>query len=337
MTQGSRNRATNTAIMLSIAGLVGVFFGGIWVGSGGLSILNHPTPPIIYITPEPGPSATPATASASPVTAASIASTEISPTAGSTVEPTAVPTAAPTRAPTPRPPTPTPALPNLAVHTVAYSLPFCNEWGTASADVVNNGPGSSRAVQIALTDTWGDHVPYSGGLTVPALAPGAHFSASFNVRVTVGCGHDHVFTFRIDPPGTLSETRTDDNVRSVSHFVQLYEPNLKVTGLRLSTSHPQCLLAFDVIATIANEGPLTTGRTANLLVSDHAGTAFKLAAANIPIIPAHSTATATTRLLLGPDHCGETHQLSVMADSYGSIDEYDEDDNDRSLSYTLEH
>jgi hypothetical protein len=325
-----------TVLMLASAIIMvaSVFGTGIWVGGGGLSFLNAPTPETIYITPEPESSPS-QIADASTPTPSIVVSP--SPAEFASPSPTDTPTASPTRAPTLRPPTPTPALPNLEVHEIGYSLAFCNEWGTASAYVVNNGPGASHAVQITLTDTWGDHVPYSGGLTIPALAPGGHFSANFNVRVTVGCGHDHVFTFRIDPPGTLSETRRDDNVRSTTHFVQLYLPNLRVTGLRLSTSHPKCLLAFDVIATIANDGPLATSSTANLLVSDHAGTAVKLAAANIPIIPAHSTITTTTRLLLGPDHCGEMHQLGAMADNTDRIDEYDEDDNGRSLSYTLEH
>ncbi len=175
-------------------------------------------------------------------------------------------------------------------------------------------------------------------MSVPALAAGGSYNAVFNVYLNAGCGTTQTFTVEIDPSNTLLETNELDNVYTTDAFIQLYKPNLVVSSIALSTSNPRCLLAFDVTATIVNQGPASTGRVGTLRMLDHVGetiTAIKYV--TFPAIPPHSSTTVTGRMILGPSFCGETHRMVATVDYNHLIDEFDEDDNGRYINYTLYH
>jgi hypothetical protein len=93
-----------------------------------------------------------------------------------------------------------------------------------------------------------------------------------------------------------------------------------------------------VTATVTNAGPRSTGNPSLLRVVDRVGsTTMATKYITTPVIPPHSSVELSVRLILGPAHCGESHQLVVTADFSGLIDEFNEDDNPRYLTYMLEH
>jgi hypothetical protein len=334
MTKAPTIPARRTVFMLAIAVILAasVFGTGIWIGGGGLRFLNAPTPETIYITPEPGSSQIADAGTPTP-------SIELSPSSAESASPSAVatPTAAPTPAPTLRPPTPTPARPNLTVTDFASNVGFCAEGGTAVARIVNNGPGAMpRTAAVRLTDTYDNgHITYQGELNVPALAAGAFHNVTWPVTIEFGCNKNHVFTVEIDPAHALAESNEDDNRYQVEHFVHSARPNLTVTSISVGAAHPTCLNLFKVTVTISNTGPVSSGRYFTLRVVDRVGTTtVDETGESVAPIPAHSSVAVVVWIMVD-SHCPGTHLLVATADYVDFIDESNESDNSRSLSYQV--
>jgi hypothetical protein len=280
------------------------------------------------------PDSTNIVAVGTPVITAASASAATGPTAtlaAPTTAPAAPATAAPTHAPTP---TATPALPDLTFGLTNTALLRCGVRFHLTTYIYNAGSGGvTGSIAVQVTDSYSGHQTISARTSVSALAAGEYQLASFDVSTDEGCGLTHTMTLRIDPDNSIVEVSKLNNVKTMSYVMQPM-PDLSDTWLAVNHD-PACGVEFTATTIVHNQGGATTSRAGVVrFVDSWNGTEQKSTIQSFPILASGASFTAHVTMIV-TTHCGAVHTLTATVDSDASITESHEDNNTRSITYTM--
>ena len=223
-------------------------------------------------------------------------------------------------------------LPNLSIINPSVTPTSVYQGGSFQISFTVTNGGNARAASSTCNMTLNNIYPL-GTVSIPALNSGESSPITRNVTLSPGILEGGDIYIKVDPDNIISESNEQDNQATVRLTVlpPPTMPDLYILSPAVSPSSVAAGGSVQVSFTVKNGGTAAGSSTCEMLVNGF----YPLGTVSIPALAAGASYNVSTNATISAGILPGSVEVNIRADSGGSVQESDEQNNTARVTLTI--